>query len=490
MINALAVIALSCCIMSAVSANQAPIDVGTQRQLFVDDYIIESMQNAFRVWHQPVKYPGNPILEFKPPQAAGRGSIIYDEEEHLFKMWYERRPHAVAYATSADGINWEFPNLGLIEFHDSKNNNIVFYRECRGNITPCVIKDPVAKDPQRRYKMIYNNMPNGVGIAFSPNGIDWTPVPDKKVAESSNSPNSVLWDPQLGKYVAHTRGAVRLGSGRDWNYGCRAVLQSESDDFLNWTTYGIIMSPDENDPPWSRQFYNMEWMPYANMYFGFLAVYHILPNMEPLLKITPGIPWLDKVDIQLAFSRDDRTWTRPRYRQAFIPNGSSPEDFDWGMLHVIQHPIVKYDEIWIYYLGSPRLHHTGRKEVRGSALGLAKLRLDGFASIDAGGEAPGYGGSPGIVVTKPLQMSGDRLIINANTKLGVAVGAIQVEILGADGQPVRGFSKQDADLMAGDSVFLFVTWKGNADVSSLKGKPIALKFYMNGSRLYSFRFAD
>ena len=44
--------------------------------------------------------------------------------------------------------------------------------------------------------------------------------------------------------------------------------------------------------------------------------------------------------------------------------------------------------------------------------------------------------------------------------------------------------------MAGDSVFLFVTWKGNADVSSLKGKPIALKFYMNGSRLYSFRFAD
>ena len=447
--------------------SQKQINVGTQKQLFVDDEIIDKTDNVFLILNQPVKYRGNPIIELQPSQTVGgdelvivSGSVIYDEEERLFKMWYEGAPYdwshnVVAYAYSRDGINWELPNLGLFEYQGSKNNSIVFHRG-GGEMAPGVFKDLVAKDPQSKYKMIYNSG-EGVGIAFSPDGIHWTPVPDKKVARVSDSPNSVLWDPQLGKYVAHTRS----------NQETRVVLQSESDDFLNWTTYGVIMKPDENDRPWNRQFYNMEWMPYEGVYFGFISVYHV-PG--------PG-PWWDKVDIQLTFSRDGRTFSRAGDRQVFIPTAPNPGEFDWAMIYVMQHPIVVGDEILIYYVGFSGLHWaTRRNEWQGGAVGLAKLRLDGFISMDPGGS--------GTLTTKLMTMSGDCLIVNANA----TYASIKVEILGADGKPIPGFSKDDADPITGDSVRHTVTWNGSPDVKSLKGKPIALKFYLDRCKLYSFMF--
>ena len=462
--------------------SQKPIDVGTRKQLFVDDYIIDQKDNVFPILNQPVKHEGNPVIELEPPQAVEGnelvivdGDVIYDKEERLFKMWYQgstyRWSHnVIAYATSVDGIHWELPSLGLIDYQGSKDNNYVLCRE--GEVAPGVFKDPVAKDPQRLYKMIYN-CGDGVGIAFSPDGIHWTPVPDKRVAALSDSPNSVLWDPQLGKYVAHTRTFETL-SFPGYRSRARVVLQSESDDFLDWTTYGVIMKPDEKDLPWDRQFYNMEWMPYEDVYFGFISVFHILPGMEP--KITPGAPWMDKIDIQLAFSRDGRTWSRAGDRQVFIPNGFTPEDFDWGLIYVMQHPIVVGDEIWIYYVGFSGLHwYVHRGELQGGAVGLAKLRLDGFVSLDAG---------EGVLTTKLMTMSGDRLVVNADASLG----SMAVEILGADGQSLKGLTKDDADLFTGNSVRHTVTWNGSPDVKSLKGKPIALKFYLDRCKLYSFVF--
>ncbi len=470
---------------SAFESAARPIDVGTGKQLFVDDYIVAEMKNAFRVLNQPAKYPGNPIIELQPPQAVGgselvvvSGSVIYDEEERLFKMWYEAAPYdwshnVVAYAVSKDGMHWDLPNLGLVEYRGSKDNNIVFERG-GGEMAPGVFKDAAAKEPARRYKMIYNSGA-GVGIAFSPDGLHWTPVPGKKVAAVSDSPNSALWDSRLGKYVAHTRHWEELSFADGITQGTRVVLQSESDDFLNWTPIGVIMRPDDDDPPRNRQFYNMEWMPYEDVYFGFIAVYHILPGMEP--KITPGLPWLDTVDIQLAFSRDGRTWHRAGNRDTFIPTGTSPEDFDRSMTYVMQHPLVVGDEIWIYYVGFSGLHWaTMRNELQGGAVGLARLRLDGFVSIDAG---------EGVVTTKPIVMSGERLVVNANASLG----SIRVEILDMDGKPIAGFGEAEADPITTDSVRHVVSWRGDADLSRLKGTPIALRFHLDRSKLYSFTFA-
>ena len=65
------------------------------------------------------------------------------KEEGKFRMWYlylaspgvkKREPgdfsriwhhRPVAYAESRDGIHWDRPNLGLMEFRGSRNNNLV-----------------------------------------------------------------------------------------------------------------------------------------------------------------------------------------------------------------------------------------------------------------------------------------------------------------------------------------------------------------------------
>ena len=109
--------------------------------------------------------------------------------------------------------------------------------------------------------------------------------------------------------------------------------------------------------------------------------------------------------------------------------------------------------------------------------GLAKLRLDGFVSIDAG---------DGTLTTRPIRMSGDRLLLNSDA----SQGSVRVEILGTDGIPLEGFGREDAEPATGDSLRHTVKWKQGSDVSGLKGQPIVLKFHIDRSKLFSFRFSN
>ncbi len=61
------------------------------KQLFIDDYIIEELKGTKKVLHQAVKHAGNPlIVKDKPWEVSGPGysTVMYDEEEEIFKLWY------------------------------------------------------------------------------------------------------------------------------------------------------------------------------------------------------------------------------------------------------------------------------------------------------------------------------------------------------------------------------------------------------------------
>ncbi len=462
--------------MLAGSDGSGSLKIGRRKQLFADGYIIEELENVYRVMNQPVKYGGNPLIELNPHQRPGSddlivvsGSVLYDQEVGLFKMWYEGANYnwnhnVVCYSYSKDGIHWELPDLGLIQHQGSKENNVVFEKGA-GEMAPAVMKDTATKDTSRRYKMLYKRAGKGwplqgINTAYSADGIHWKPWVSEDVIEKSDSPNSVLWDARLKKYIAHTR---------EWEGGkkTRVVLQSASDNFINWTREKVILRPDKKDPL-GRQFYNMEWMPYADGYFGFLAVYDV----------AKGASW-DKVNIQLTYSRDGWRWSRLGERQPFIENGREPGMVDWGQVYVMQKPIVVGDEIWIYYVGFKGLHWAiAKKELQGSSVNLCKIRLDGFVSLDSGGK--------GVVVTKPLVMTGERLVVNANAAHDASV---KVEVLDENWQVIEGFSKEDGGLLSGDHVRHVVSWKGKTDVSLLKNKSIRLRFYLDRSKLYSFVFA-
>ncbi len=45
----------------------AALDIGLQKQLFVDDHIIAERDRVFQTLNQPTKYEHNPVIEFAPP---------------------------------------------------------------------------------------------------------------------------------------------------------------------------------------------------------------------------------------------------------------------------------------------------------------------------------------------------------------------------------------------------------------------------------------
>jgi hypothetical protein len=133
--------------------------------------------------------------------------------------------------------------------------------------------------------------------------------------------------------------------------------------------------------------------------------------------------------------------------------------------------IRRGDEIWQYfdYGGA----HGGDKKRSYARL---TQRLDGFVSVDAGGEA-------GTFTTKPLVFEGRKLTLNLNAK-----GAAKVAIVDQGQKPVSGFDLSDCDAIKGDSLRHTVTWKGSFDVGQLAGRVVRLKFQLQEAKLYALKF--
>ena len=464
------------------------------KQLFIDDYIIEELKGAEKVLNQPVKHPKNPLVVPDKPWEKGvdygNGAVIHDEEEQIFKIWVRDR----MYLTSKDGIAWIKP---IINRKDG--NNLLRTPKEWGHIgAPGIFKDSVERDPKRRYKMLYLARPDGsskslaTNAAYSSDGIHWTAEPKNPVAPFSDTQSCPFWDTRLGRYVTYLR------------YGppnCRIVSRIESEDFVNWSPKVTILWPAPTnesrkvkmDRPFNTKHYGMRVMPYERLYVGLLSAYH----GETIQKIPQDKLWMDKMDVQLTFSRngltwqrvgangaipwrkmdDNRDWKKAAREAVFIPYGRHKKDWDWGHIYAYQLPLVVGDEIRIYYTGIAARHwgsYHGDPEPPSTGVGLAVLRLDGFVSIDAA--------AAGTMTTKKFVFIGDTLEVNVNAK----GGSILVEALDADGKVIEGFSKTDCIPITTDSVRHVLKWKGQKDSHLIQARPIRLRFYLKKAKLYSF----
>ena len=81
-------------------------------------------------------------------------------------------------------------------------------------------------------------------------------------------------------------------------------------------------------------------------------------------------------------------------------------------------------------------------------------------------------------------LEGETLQVNVDA----GDGRFYAEILDADGNPIPGFTVNEARIFGGvDQLRLEPWWKGQKDLTSLKGKTIRLKFYLNNAKLYAFQ---
>jgi hypothetical protein len=116
----------------------------------VDNYVIEHMDDLTRTVHSPARHEANPVLR---ADRSWEGeiewaSVIRDDQEGLFKAWYLTFA-GLAYVTSKDGIHWNKLSLGIVEWSERKDTNLV-----RGRmVSPTTLKDPYETNPARKYKM-------------------------------------------------------------------------------------------------------------------------------------------------------------------------------------------------------------------------------------------------------------------------------------------------------------------------------------------------
>ena len=89
------------------------------------------------------------------------------------------------------------------------------------------------------------------------------------------------------------------------------------------------------------------------------------------------------------------------------------------------------------------------------------------------------------MITKPLLIKGDKLIINFSTS---AAGYIKAELLDTNGNPIKGFELENANETIGNEIAKQVSWKGNSGLKQLNGKPIRIRFVMKDANLYSIKF--
>ena len=65
-------------------------------QVFCDDTMLAHTENVWRSLHHPIKHEANPILEADRPWEGyvvlQPGTVVYDEHDELFKMWYNSQP--------------------------------------------------------------------------------------------------------------------------------------------------------------------------------------------------------------------------------------------------------------------------------------------------------------------------------------------------------------------------------------------------------------
>ncbi len=380
----------------------------------------------------------------------------------------------ICYAESTDGIHWKKPTLGLIEFDGSKDNNIVAPAQPdRSWVGGGSVFHDDRAPASERYKLWTKYYPSkvertgrGLYAMVSPDGLRWKMLGTDRGyplgrGAASDSQNIFFWDTDMGKYVAFVRMKQKGPAPR--NRTCWVGLMT-SKDFENWTYAKDVFRADEQlSVPGGKP----GWLPVVDIYTPGAMKVPGIPDAYVLLP-TYYYHWDEDafpstIDVGLATSRDRVNWWQPApsNREPFLrhgPDGSVAS----GMILANPWPIVVGDEIWIYYAGIGREHRTS--ESAGSGIFRARLRRDGFVSVDAG-----YRG--GEFTTPVVTFDGERLELSMD---GSAGGRLQVEIQSADGTPIDGYRLDDCDTIRGNSLAKQVTWQGNADVAKLAGKSVKL----------------
>ena len=419
------------------------------------------------------------------------GSLLHDEGR--YRLWYECWPgrdigtdrigehDLLRYAESDNGMDWHFPELGLVEYEETRRNNVVYGGPLTfesGYHGGCVFKDPSCP-PQERYKGFHlgrisqqrlqeyrRTRPGDVDPfqadkdlvpalfgATSPDGLHWTPLPEPLLVQMSDTHNVCGYDVALGKYVAFVR---------TWYMERRAIGRTESDDFGRFPLPEEVFWPDAMQRPYDLWYVNAKTMMPGT------TDYHLMfPMRWSLID--------DHFEFDLASSPDGIVWGWVPGGPVCVPGAAGSWD---GGVVAPGYGLVSLPgkRTGLLVEGSPLPHKHPRRPPLG-ALGWAWWPQDRLVALKAEAE--------GSFALYPLVFAGRTVRLNVST---APAGYVQVEALGSDGEILPGRSFADCDRFSGDSLDQVVSWRGEADLGHIEGSPVTLRFRLRAVELYAVRF--
>ena len=462
-----------------------PIDVG--RQLFVDDFLIDQ-STLVRSRHRPQFWPGNPVLMPGGHDNQGFAMVFsdgvwFDPADNTFKMWYlGDNKTGFSYATSNNGVDWIKPNIPDAVI---PNTNVVLASNVRAD-SSTVWLDHEEPDPLKRFKAFFwKKATSGPAIDlmrtyFSPDGIHWGN--EQFGVEVMSDRTTMFWNPFRKLWVKSMRRTITIpAAGNRASLVARSRYYSESPNLTNWhrpdppdpqTMFWQAADTDDVIYPGSGgaypQLYNMDSVAYESLIVGLFSIYY--PDDQE-----NGLTGPNLVEVNVGFSRDGFHWERVRGAGpdgAFIPASNTPDTWNgYNTQSAGGCFLVVGDELWFYFSG----RELPKPDNGQSTTGLARMRRDGFASMDAGP-------AEGVLTTRPVQFNGNRMFVNVDDPNGV----LRVELLNQAGAVIAPFSKANSIPISVDKTLHEVTWSGGGNLASLAGTPVKVRFYLTNGSLYSF----
>lgn len=519
------------------------LQIGSRRQFFFDDLMLEQVQDVTRRHHRPRKVAPEPLIRSDRPWehvtlfACNGWNVIRDPIDGRFRCWYEDWqvddprtlpswinetdgklcvdihgfwPSRMCYAESEDGIHWEKPPLGIVH-EDGHDTNIVLGGPEMGLVhCPYVLLDEADPDPARRYKVAFeyrrtergNDMAGegGFRFAFSRDGIHWT-VDEHAVrfgfcGDVLGDVITLARDPETGVYWANNRHPRMCSSSVQ---DCRKPVQpswicpSYPHRLAQENRRRVYRSESLDLHRWSTPrplvVPDDAWDNIDDQFYG-MEQFQIGDDWAGLLNVFHATD--NHLDVQLTYARDGRSFRRVQPGRPWLATGGGDR---WDGVEVTcpNKPVVVGDDLYVYYSGAI-CHHdwwiTGAHEKLevpeahdvgrvAYAMGLAKMKLDRFVSI-ASSEA-----REGVVVTPAVFPQGRHLYVNAR-----AWDDGMVRIALADGQDVvhEGHDRESCDPLRGDAVCHRMTWRGRPEVPDTPF--LKLHIYLRKAEIFTFQFRE
>ena len=505
-------------------------NIGSRRELFVDDFLIQST-TAKLTLQKPTR-KGVCFRFDGPYDGTGNCYPILVKDGDTLRMYYcalwvtsfdgkkflqltEDKSGAYhqlkkVYSCcieSKDGINWTRPSIGTVEYDGSKDNNIVMTGSPHETLVPFIDTNPACKDDER-YKA-FESVEFGTGRTHkSPDGYHWKPMPLHAPRLGYDGANVTFWDELRQKYWGYFRNwhdkpdwlgydldstdkkkLAESGKGHfeAINDCTRGLGVCESEDYINWSKCEML---DFGGSPYIPLYNNsiVQYYRAPHIFMGFPRRYVERKSWSPSYDQLPDPTHrrnrmgfhprhgLALTDCLFMSSRDGRRWKRTD--EAYLAAGIY-NDNNWiygdcylsvGMCETKAELKGEPNEISMYTMEN---HWKDYKN-----LCRYTIRQDGFMALCA--DAKGH-----ITFTKLFTFDGRKLTLNVSTS---AMGKMKVEMQDDRGKVIEGYSLSDCDEIFGDRLDYVVSWNGLSDVSSLAGKAIRMRFYMGEVNLFSFKF--